>query len=108
MEPEVKEFRDEKTLMEEVKTLQARGIHKDKLYVITHDSDRTNKIAGDADAHEVGIHEEGLGTAVGNIFRKKDEKLRTKFKELEFPQDEINKLEEKLEQGKIILLISND
>ncbi|ASK62267.1 general stress protein [Virgibacillus phasianinus] len=108
MKPAVKEFQDDKALMEEVKTQTQKGISKDNLYVISHDDDRTDRVAGNVDASEIGAKEEGLGTAVGNIFRKKGDELRTKFKELGFPQEEANELEEKLDHGKILLLIKQN
>lgn len=105
MKPIVKEFLDDKGLMQEVKTQAANGVKKENLYVISHDDDRTDRVAGNVNANEVGIGEEGLGTAVGNIFRKKGDELRAKFKELGFDQSEAGELEEKLDHGKILLMI---
>ncbi|GGB50432.1 general stress protein [Virgibacillus dakarensis] len=106
MKPIVKEFQDDTALMTEVKELSAKGIHKDNLYVMSHDADRTNRVAEKVDANKVGVSEEGLGTAVGNIFRKKGDELRQKFKELGFAQHEANELEEKLDHGKILLIVN--
>lgn len=107
MKPTVKEFQDDKALMAEVKELAARGTAKENLYVISHDDDRTDRVVGNVDANEVGISEEGLSTAVGNIFRKKGDELRAKFKELGFSQAEADQYEEKLDHGKILLMIDN-
>ncbi|MEN1970223.1 general stress protein [Lentibacillus sp. N15] len=107
MNPIVKEFQDDVALKNEVKELSAKGISKDDLYVISHDVDRTERVAGKVDANTVGINEEGLGTAVGNIFRKKGDELREKFKELGFTQEKANELEAKLDHGEILLIVDN-
>lgn len=105
MKPMIKEFQDDKELMKAVKIQAANGVSKDNLYVISHDDDRTDRVAGKVDANKVGINEESLQTAVGNIFRKKGDELRAKFKELGFDQAEAGQLEEKLDHGKILLMV---
>lgn len=107
MKPTVKEFQDDKELMQEVKNQADSGVKKENLYVISHDDDRTDRVASKVDANEVGLGEEGLSTSVGNIFRKKGDELRAKFKELGFDQPEASSLEEKLDHGKILLMIDN-
>lgn len=108
MKPTVKEFQDDKALMQEVKTQAANGVKKENLYVMSHDDDRTDRVAGKVDANEVGLQEEGLGTAVSNIFNKKGDELRAKLRELGFDQSESSNLEEKLDHGKILLIINNE
>lgn len=106
MKPFVKEFADEKVLMEEVIAQSRKGIAKENLYVISHDEDRTERVAENTGANTVGIQEEGLLTAVGNVFKTQGDELRSKFKELGFSQLEANELEEKLDRGKILLIIT--
>lgn len=105
MKPIVKEFQDDTTSMQEVKTQADLGVKKENLYVISHDDERTDRVASKVDANEVGIGEEGLKAAVGNIFRKKGDELRTKFEELGFDQPEAGELEDKLDHGKILLMV---
>lgn len=104
MKPKVTEFQDDTKLMAEVKNLAAQGVNKDNLYVLSHDDDRDKRVAGSVDASTVGAEEEGLGTFVKNIFRKKGEELRAQFEELGFNQTEAEVLESKLDEGKILLL----
>lgn len=106
MKPFVKEFEDENTLMEEVIAQSRNGVAKEHIYVISHDDDRTDRVAENTGANTVGIKEEGLLTAVGNAFKTKGDELRTHFKELGFSQFEANELEEKLDRGKILLIIT--
>lgn len=108
MKPIVKEFQDDKALMAEVEALSARGISKENLYVISHDDDRSDRVSDKVDANEVGAKEIGLKVAVENMFRKKGDELRAKFEELDFTQEEAEALEEKLDHGKILLLIKED
>lgn len=107
MKPIVKEFQDDVKLTEEVQTQINNGVSADNLYVISHDDDRTKRVADHADANTVGVNEEGLGTTVKNVFRKKGDELRVKFEELGFSKDEAAGLEEKLDHGKILLLIAS-
>lgn len=105
MKPIIMEFHDDQALMNEVHLQAAQGVKKEDLYVISHDDDRTDRVADRVDANTVGIEEEGIVTAVENIFRKKGDELRAKFQELGFTKFESEELEEKLDHGKILLLI---
>lgn len=107
MKPVVKEFKDDVELKEEVKSLAAKGVSKDNLYVMSHDEDRTDRVADSVDASKVGLDEQELSTAVKNVFRKKGDELRAKFKELGFTQQEADNLEEKLDHGTILLVNTN-
>lgn len=104
MKPVVKEFKDDTELMNEVKSLSSKGVSKDNLYVMSHDDDRTDRVADNVDASKVGMKEEGFGTYVSNIFSKKGDELRSQLKELGFTQAEADDYEEKLDQGTILLI----
>lgn len=108
MKPLVKEFQDDQALMKEVNMQVAKGIQREDLYVISHDDDRTDRVANKVDANTIGINEEGFATAMENIFRKKGDELRAKLEELGFNQVESEVLEEKLDHGKILLLIKDN
>src|SRR5690625_479977 len=108
MKPLVKEFQDDQALMKEVNMQVAKGIQRENLYVISHDDDRTDRVANKVDANTIGINEEGFATAMENIFRKKGDELRAKLEELGFNLVESEVLEEKLDHGKILLLIKDN
>src|SRR5699024_6219338 len=101
-----KEFQDDVELVREVEAQFARGISEDNLYVISHDDDRTNRIADKVNANTIGLKEEGLKVAIENMFRKKGDELRAKFEEIGFSEPEASALEEKLDHGKILLIIT--
>ncbi|WP_442961090.1 general stress protein [Pseudogracilibacillus sp. SO30301A] len=82
MKPKVKEFTNDQALITEVQELTARGVDRTDIYVLTHDADRTNRLADNANINTIGIEEEGIGTAVGNIFRKKEDDLREKLQNI--------------------------
>ncbi len=107
MKPAVQEFKDDVALIEEVKSLASKGVSKDTLYVMSHDDDRTDRVADDADANKVGLNEVGFETYVSNIFSKKGDELRNQLKELGFSQQEADNYEEKLDHGTILLINTN-
>lgn len=107
MKPIVIEFQDDVELVNKIQELSQQGVPKEDLYVISHDDDRTKRVADKSNANTIGIDEVGVTTAVGNIFRKKGDELRAKFKEIGFTQMEANELESKLDQGKVLLIHKN-
>lgn len=106
LNPTLKIFQDDGELIREIKALADSGIPKDVLYVLAHDDERTNRIAEHANANTIGIEEEGLTAAVGNVFRKQGDELREKMQQIGFEQLETEQLEEKLDDGKVLLLIN--
>lgn len=107
MKPVVEEFKDDTELMNVVKSLSSKGVSKENLYVLSHDDDRTDRVADKVDANKIGINEMGFDTYVSNIFSKKGDELRSQLKELGFSQQEANNYEEKLDQGTILLINTN-
>ncbi len=90
-----------------IQELKATGVHEDNIYVLTHESHRTNHVAELSDANTVGVTEQGLGTSIANVFRKKGDELRAQFEELGFSEPEAEQLEEKLDERKIIVVVKN-
>ena len=107
MKPTVKEYTNDEMLKQDVTELKNQGIDKQDIYILSHDDERTNRVAGNADANTIGLSEMGLGSAVGNIFSKKGDELRTKLEEIGFSKEEAERYEEKLDEGKILLMVTN-
>lgn len=101
MKPNVKEFKDDVELKKEIDQLNDKGVSKDSLYIMSHDDDRTDRVADSIDAGKLG---EGFKLEDGKVFNKKGDELRAQFKEFGFSQDEANELEEKLDHGSILLI----
>lgn len=100
MKPTVKVFQDDIGLLNELKKQASNGVPKENLSVIGHDDDRTDCIVGDADTQLNNI-----GDFVGERDNETGDEFRTVFQRLGFDLDEVRDLEEKLENGKILLLI---
>lgn len=104
MEPVVQEFTDDVELKKEIERLAEAGKNKNNLYVMSHDDDRTDRVADSVNAGKLG---EEFTTEKGNVFTKKGDELRAQFKELGFHQEKANELEEKLDHGTILLIDTN-
>lgn len=106
MKPFIREYSNDEKLQNDVQTLASKGIKKDNIYVMSHDDDRTERIAKNADANTVGVEETGISDAVGNMFNKKGDELRSKLQELGFSEEEAEDYEEDLDEGKVLLMVT--
>ena len=57
--------------MQDVKELQQLGVAKEDVYVLSHDDDRTDRLADNTDVNTIGAKETGIKHAVGNMFNKR-------------------------------------
>lgn len=108
MKPFIREYTNDAQLEKDIMTLKNNNINADDVYVLSHDDDRTERIAKKAGANTIGISEEGLGSAMGNMFKKKGDELRTKLKEIGFSQDEASDFERDLDEGKVLLIVKHE
>ncbi|WP_168119680.1 general stress protein [Paenibacillus sp. HB172176] len=94
--------------VEEVRELVQKfkqdGYPEDRIFVLTHDDKRTKRIADRTDAEEIGVWEEGLGTAIANIFRSHGDELRAKMRSLGIGKSEAEQLEKEMDQDKIVVI----
>ena len=65
------------------------------------------KIADDTNINTIGVKEQGLGTSIINFSPKRDE-LRNQMEEMGLSKEEANLYEEKLDQGRILLLVTDE
>lgn len=108
MKPFIKEYTNDEQLVTDVSILKDRGLDKNNVYVISHDNDRTDRIAGNADANTIGMKEMDFGNAVGNLFSSKGDELRTKLNEIGLSEEEANKYEEEMDEGKVLLIVTDE
>lgn len=108
VKPIVHEFNSQQELIAAASDLKARGIHEDNLYVLSHEKDDTKDIANDADVNTIGLKEEGLGTALSNVFESRGDELRNKMTELGLSDVEADQYEKKLDMGKILLFVKEE
>ncbi|GAF12701.1 LOW QUALITY PROTEIN: general stress protein 17M [Bacillus sp. JCM 19045] len=107
MKPVYKEFFNDEEVVDVVQALKARNILEDDIYVITHDDDRTDRVADNADANKVLCLKQGLEQPLRIRLEKKVDELRAQFEELGFSENESEQLEERLDQGKVIVVVTN-
>ncbi|WP_068775457.1 general stress protein [Paenibacillus sp. FJAT-26967] len=108
METKVRLASNEEQALREVKNLQAEGYNLDEIYVLTHDSDRTEGVAEMTNTNEIGVSEEGFMNAVANLFRSKGDELRAKIESLGLSESEANTYEKELDKGKILVIAYTD
>ncbi|MDR4171087.1 general stress protein [Bacillus cereus] len=106
--PVVQEYENEQEVVMKVKELELQGIRQDDIYVLTHEKHLTKKIADDTNTNTIGVKEQGLGTSIINFFSKKGDELRNQMEEMGLSKEEANLYEEKLDQGRILLLVTAD
>ncbi|TDQ42222.1 general stress protein [Aureibacillus halotolerans] len=105
--PYVREYTDDVKLVEDVKELQSRGVEARDVFILTHDDDRTERVAEKADANTIGLREQGLTEYTGNIFRKKGDELRSKMKEIGLSAQEAEMYEEKMDHGSLFVFVTD-
>ncbi|MCY8851692.1 general stress protein [Bacillus inaquosorum] len=108
MKPVVKEYTNDEQLMKDVEELQQMGVAKEDVYVLTHDDDRTERLADNTNANTIGAKETGFKNAVGNVFNKKGDELRNKIHEIGFSEDEAAQFEKRLDEGKVLLFVTDN
>ncbi|VEH76999.1 heat stress induced protein [Bacillus licheniformis] len=79
MKPVVRQYTNDEKLMKDVEELREIGVAREDIYVLSHDDDRTERLADNADANTIGAEETGIKNAVGNIFNKKGTSSAIKF-----------------------------
>jgi len=88
----------------QINQLQNEGYSKDHIFVLTHDKDRTSRIADNTDASTIGVAEEGLGTAIANIFRSTGDELRAKMRSLGISKLDAERLENEMDNDKVLVI----
>ncbi|MEB9908136.1 general stress protein [Bacillus anthracis] len=106
--PVVHEYENEQEVVMKIKELELQGIPQDDIYVLTHEKHLTKKIADDTNTNTIGVKEQGLGTSIINFFSKKGDELRNQMEEMGLSKEEANLYEEKLDQGRILLLVTDE
>ncbi|WP_336992038.1 general stress protein [Bacillus toyonensis] len=104
--PVVHEYQNEQEVVMKVKELELQGIRQDDIYVLTHEKHLTKKIADDTNTNTIGVKEQGLGISIINFFSQKGDELRNQMEEIGLSKEEVNLYEEKLDQGRILLLVT--
>lgn len=89
---------------EEINKLVNEGYPKECLYVIAHSEDRAKHIADYTNTNTIGLVEEGVITAIANLFRSHGDELRAKLRSMGISKEHAEKLEAEMDRGKIVIL----
>ncbi|SEQ78213.1 general stress protein [Piscibacillus halophilus] len=106
--PFVREYTNDEQLVKDVQKLKENGIDQTDVYVLSHDDDRTERIASNARANTIGFSEQDVKNFLSNMFNQKGDELRTKLQEMGFSEEEANKYEEDLDEGKVLLIVNSN
>lgn len=106
MAPFFKVYRDDERIQEDINILKSNKIDKENIYVLTHDDDRTDRIAKNAEANTIGAKEQGLADAVKSTFEKQGDELRNKFESIGFSKEEASEYEAELDKGAVFLIVT--
>ncbi|WP_256761200.1 general stress protein [Cohnella sp. WQ 127256] len=87
-----------------VNDLHRQGYTEKEIYVLAHETDRTNRLAEVAETNKVGMSEEGMFDSIANLFRTRGDELRSKIESMGFNPYEANMYETELDQGKVLVM----
>ncbi|PYI50666.1 general stress protein [Paenibacillus flagellatus] len=90
--------------MEEIHQLHRQGYLPEDIYVLAHDRDRTEYLAGAADVNTISVEEEGLIRSVANWFRSRGDELRAKLEAMGLSRREAEEYEAELDRGKVLVM----
>ncbi|WP_078392687.1 general stress protein [Shouchella patagoniensis] len=107
MRNKFKIFHNDESLSETIDKLRNDGIRDDDIYILAHDNDHDRRARKETDANKIGVKVTGVGTGLKNVFRSKDDKLKSKMVKIGFSESKADELEEELDKGKTLLVVTN-
>lgn len=107
MKPLIREYTNDEKLMSDVTSLKNKGIDNKDIYILSHDDDRTDRIANNVNANTIGLSEQDFKNVISNIFSKQGDELRTKLQEIGFSEQEAEEYEEDMDEGKVLLIVTD-
>lgn len=90
-----------------VDQLIQEGFTKDEVYLLAHDSDRSQHLTEGTDTSSIGASEQGVFDSMANVFRTRVDELRAKMKSLKLSEMEAEKLEKELDDGRVVVIATN-
>ena len=88
-----------------IRAFRDEGHPLSDIYVLAHDREQTEELSKLTDTNTIGVIEEGMATALANLFRSQGERLRAKMEALEFSAGEAERYEAELDKGRILVLV---
>ncbi|MGM0875160.1 MAG: general stress protein [Bacillota bacterium] len=90
--------------IETIINLEGQGYSKDDIYLFAHDSIRSKHLTDNTNTKNIGLKEEGLFDKMANAFRSRGDELRTRMSSLGVTENEAIRLEEELDEGKVVIV----
>ncbi|MFC7395422.1 general stress protein [Scopulibacillus cellulosilyticus] len=107
MKPVIREYDNEQILMNDIKDLKGSGVYRKDIYLLSSDNSRTKRLAKQADVNTIGLEELGFNGTLGNLLNDKNNELIKKMIEVGLSKEETKTYKEKLNQGKVLLIIND-
>jgi DNA-binding transcriptional MerR regulator len=108
MNSKLKLVTQEEQAIDEIRSFQSEGYSLEEIYVIAHDTDKTDGLAKLMSTNKVGLYEEGIANAFTNLFRSRGDQLRVKMQSLGLTKDAADYYEKELDKGKILIMVWTD
>ncbi|AKG72929.1 general stress protein [Salinicoccus halodurans] len=108
MKPFIKAYENDEKLQEDIKKITGNNVKEEDIYVISHDDDRTKRIAKNTGINTIGASEMDMGDAVKAPFEKKGDELRNKLQSVGFDETEAKGYEAEMDKGKVFLIVTNN
>ncbi|MGM9925851.1 MAG: general stress protein [Bacillus sp. (in: firmicutes)] len=89
---------------EKIGVLTATGYTKKDIYIFAYDKERSEHLTEATDTKGIGVKEQGILDALGNVFRSRGDELRSKMMNLGLSAQEAEKYEEELGYGKVVII----
>lgn len=104
MRPIVKKYTNDEELEVEINTLKDQNINAKDIYILSHDPDRTSRIIKNTNLTDINYNKE----ETKENYKRQGDELRYKLKALEIPQKEAEAYEEDMDQGKVLLIVTDE
>jgi hypothetical protein len=89
---------------EAVQEFARQGYVKETIFILAHDDRRTEELAEATHTSEIGTIDEGILTAIANLFRSQGDGLRAKMRSMGIREQEAKHFESELDKGRILLI----
>ncbi|MED4967452.1 general stress protein [Heyndrickxia coagulans] len=84
------------------------GFSKDKIYIFSHDKNRSKDLTDATETGSVGMEEQGVVDSVGNLLRERGDELRSKMQALGLSEMEAVQYEKLLDEGRVVVIATDN
>ncbi|WP_440857895.1 general stress protein [Staphylococcus shinii] len=103
MTPIVKVYSNDEEIEVNINTLKDQKINAKDVFVLTHDPDRTERIVNNTEVSGINYNRSNVGDEVA----KQENQLREKLQTLGVSEEDSQKYEELMDQGKVLLIVTD-